>query len=261
MLDGKRHQAVVVAGERVAGTELPELVPVGELAEDPAQRVEQVDEPRRAVDRDRHLAPAQRERLEHAGQPEVVVGVVVGQEDLAEVDQPERRAEHLALGALGAVEEQAFAPAPDEQRGRRTVGGRHRAGRAEEDEVEVHPAECRTAAVRADRARGLGQNEALARADERPGKVVPLLEAVDTLARVSRVVRDRDGPERVPAPDEVGLLVPAPSDRRAPQATASVRSATITTTRANMCSIIQRTHVRVKRVDEAAPPGAASPDR
>jgi hypothetical protein len=104
-----------------------------------ARRLEQVDESRRAVNRDRHLAPAQSERLEHAGQPEVVVGVVVGQEDLAEVDQPERRPEQLALCALGAVEEQAFAPTPDEQRGRRAVGGRHRAGSAEEDEVEVHP--------------------------------------------------------------------------------------------------------------------------
>ena len=138
VLDGKRHQAVVVAGERVAGTELPELVPVGELAEDPAQRLEQVDESRRAVNRDRHLAPTQSERLEHAGQPEVVVGVVVGQEDLAEVDQPERRPEQLALCALGAVEEQAFAAAADEQRGGRTIGRRHRAGRAEEDDVEVH---------------------------------------------------------------------------------------------------------------------------
>ena len=52
---------------------------------------------------------------------------------------PSDRAEQLALCALGAVEEQAFAPAPDEQRGRRPVGGRHRAGSAEEDEVEVHP--------------------------------------------------------------------------------------------------------------------------
>ena len=70
------------------------------------------DEPGRAVDRDRHLAAAERERLQHPGQPEVVVGVVVGEEDLAQVDQAERRAEQLALGALGAVEEQALAPAP-----------------------------------------------------------------------------------------------------------------------------------------------------
>ena len=73
------------------------------------------------------------------GQPEVVVGVVVGEEDLAKLDQARATTEQLALGALRAVEEQPLAPTADEQRGRRTLRRRHRPGRAEEDEVEVHP--------------------------------------------------------------------------------------------------------------------------
>jgi hypothetical protein len=44
------------------------------------------------------------------------------------------------LRSFRAVEEQSL-PAPTEQDGgRRTLGGRHRAGRSEEDEVEVHTA-------------------------------------------------------------------------------------------------------------------------
>ena len=136
---GERDEAVVAAVERLPGVELLELVAVGEPAEDPLQRPEQLDEAGRAVDRDRHVAAAKRERLQHPGQPEVVVGVVVGEEDLPEVDQAERRAEQLALRALGAVEEQPLSSAAHEHGGRRPLGGRHRAGGAQEDDVEVHP--------------------------------------------------------------------------------------------------------------------------
>ena len=66
------------------------------------------------------LALAQAERLEHPRQPEHVVGVEVGEEDLLELDQPDR-AHELALGALAAVEQQPVAAAPHE---------RARAGRA-----------------------------------------------------------------------------------------------------------------------------------
>ena len=69
-----------------------------------------------------------------------MIGVVVGQEDLAQLDQPDVRAQELPLRALGAVEEQPLAAAAQQQRGRRSLGGRHRAGRSEEDEVEIHAA-------------------------------------------------------------------------------------------------------------------------
>ena len=100
--------------------------------------VEEVAEPRRPVDRERHVAVAERERLQHPRQAEVVVGVEVREEDLAQIDEADRRAQELALRALAAVEEQPLAAAPHEERARRTPRGR-RAGRgAEEDDVEVH---------------------------------------------------------------------------------------------------------------------------
>ena len=73
----------------------------------------------------------------------VVIGVVVREEDLAQVDQPDRRAQQLAL-FLAAVEQQAVAPATHEDRARRAVRGRHRAGSAEEDEIEVHAGRVRS---------------------------------------------------------------------------------------------------------------------
>ena len=86
----------------------------------------------------RDLATAERERLEHPRQAEVVVGVVVRQEDLLEVDEPHVAAQELALRPLGTVDEEPLAAAPDERRGQRTTGRRHRARRPEEDDVELH---------------------------------------------------------------------------------------------------------------------------
>ena len=64
----------------------------------------------------------------------------VGDEDLLEVDEPDRRAQQLALRALAAVEEQPVAAAAHEQRRRAAPGGRRARGRAEEHDVEIHPA-------------------------------------------------------------------------------------------------------------------------
>ena len=140
MRDGERPQAIVLADQLVARPELLQLDGVRELAEDPPQRVEEVAEAGRPVHRDRHLPPTQRERLQHSGQPEIVVGVVVRQEDLPDVDQPHARAEELALRPLAAVEEEPLASSAQEQSRRRPLGGRHRAGGPEEDEIEVHRA-------------------------------------------------------------------------------------------------------------------------
>src|SRR5207244_6323935 len=79
-------------------------------------------------------------RLQHPRQPEVVVGVEVREEDLLQLDQADRGQEQLALRALAAVEQEALAAAAQEQRGRGAVSRRHRPGRAEEREVEVHSA-------------------------------------------------------------------------------------------------------------------------
>ena len=66
------------------------------------------------MDDQRHPASAQGERLEHPGQPEVVIGVVVREEHLGQLHKPDGGAEQLALGALSAVEEQALAAPPQE---------------------------------------------------------------------------------------------------------------------------------------------------
>src|SRR6185369_13169210 len=106
-------------------------------ADERPQATEQLAQPVWPVDRERRLvAPAERERLEHPRQAEEVVGVVVREEDLLQVREADRRALELALRAFAAVEQQPFAAAADEQRGRAAVRRGHRGGRAEEDDVE-----------------------------------------------------------------------------------------------------------------------------
>ena len=68
-----------------------------------------------------------------------MVGVEVGQEDLLQLDQPDR-ADELALGALAAVEQQPVAAAPHERGGQAALGGGRRARGSEEEHVEVHDA-------------------------------------------------------------------------------------------------------------------------
>ena len=51
------------------------------------------------MDDQRTPAFAQGERLEHPGQPEVVIGVVVREEHLGQLHKPDGGAEQLALGA------------------------------------------------------------------------------------------------------------------------------------------------------------------
>ena len=69
-----------------------------------------------------------------------MVGVEVREEDLLQVGQADRRALQLALRPLAAVEEKPLAAAPHEQCRRSTLRRGHRGGRAEKDDVEVHPA-------------------------------------------------------------------------------------------------------------------------
>ena len=83
-----------------------------------AQPAQQIIEAPWAVQGQRQLAAAERERLQHPGQAEEVVGVEVRQEHLVELDQADVRAQELPLRALAAVEEQLLAAAPDERGGR-----------------------------------------------------------------------------------------------------------------------------------------------
>src|ERR687891_833304 len=110
--DLEDDHAVVAAVEAVPRPQLDELERIRELSEDPPQRAEEVDEARRAVDRERELAATKRERLQHPRQTEVVVGVEVADEHLGQLRQPHRRAQELTLRSLAAVDEDALAAAP-----------------------------------------------------------------------------------------------------------------------------------------------------
>src|SRR3954466_8561186 len=69
-----------------------------------------------------------------------MVGVVVREEDLTEVEQSDVRLHQLSLRALGAVDQQTVAAAAKQERRRRAATRRHRAGGAEKHDVEVHRA-------------------------------------------------------------------------------------------------------------------------
>ena len=112
---------VAVALELVVGLELDQLERERHPAHDRPQGCEQAAQPRRSVDGERPFALPQRERLEHPGQAEHVVGVEVGDEDLLQLDQADR-ADELALGALAAVEQQPVAAAPHQRGGQAAAG-------------------------------------------------------------------------------------------------------------------------------------------
>ena len=116
---------VPVAVEDVTGPQLDQRVRIRELPEDALQRTKEVDEPRRPVDCEGNLATAKGERLHHPWQAEVMIGVIVRQEHLGQLDEADRRPKQLPLRALTAVEEEALAPAPEEQAGGSAPCRRH----------------------------------------------------------------------------------------------------------------------------------------
>ena len=67
-----------------------------------------------------------------------MVRVVVGEEDLGQLDEPDRRAQELPLGAFAAVEQDAVAAPPDQSAGEAAASCRDGAGSAEEHKIEVH---------------------------------------------------------------------------------------------------------------------------
>jgi hypothetical protein len=145
VLDREGEDPVIAAVASFARAQLAQLDLVRQLSEDPPQDREEVDEAGRPVDGEGHLAPAEREGLQHPRQAEIMVGVVVRQEDVGELDEAHRRAEELALRALAAVEEDPVAAAADERPGEATSRRRHGPGGPEKDDVEVHGAKCRAA--------------------------------------------------------------------------------------------------------------------
>ena len=137
--DGERDDLQVVAADRLVGLEVADRQAVARAAEDRAHALEQGARAGRAVDGQRLLAVAQLEGLQHPRQPEPVVGVQVRQEDVGQVGEPDG-AHELALRALAAVDEDALAAAPDEQRRKPAARRRNRARGAREEERQIHAA-------------------------------------------------------------------------------------------------------------------------
>ena len=125
VLDREGEDPVIAALERISRGELLQVDVIGELPEDAPQDAEELDEARRPVDLERQLASPEGERLQHSGQAEVVVCVIVRQEDLVQLDEPDRRAKELPLGPFTAVEEDAVAPTPDQRSGESAARGGH----------------------------------------------------------------------------------------------------------------------------------------
>ena len=121
----------------VAGLEFDQVETEADPPDQLAERLEQVLEAARAVDRERRLAVGEVVRFQHPRQAEEVIGVEVGQVDLIDLDQPQRLLK-LALGPLAAIEHQPFAAPRDEQAGGRAPRRGHGAARAEEGHREVH---------------------------------------------------------------------------------------------------------------------------
>jgi hypothetical protein len=113
--DPEDEDPIVAAVERVAVTKLDELDAVRQLPEDPLKATEELLQPGRPVDRERELSAAQGERLQHPRKPEVVVRVVMREEDLGELDQPDARPQELSLRPLAAVHEHTLAAAAHEE--------------------------------------------------------------------------------------------------------------------------------------------------
>ena len=67
-----------------------------------------------------------------------MIRVVMSEKDLTQVDQTDRRRQELPLRSFPAIEQQSLAAAAHEQRRRAAERGRHRPGRADEHEVEIH---------------------------------------------------------------------------------------------------------------------------
>ena len=144
--DRKRLEPVSWPREDLARLDLDELQRIVEPAEDAAESPEQLVQPGRPVDGQRQLAAAEGERLEHERETPEVIRVVVGQEDLLQLGQADRGAQELALGALGAVDQEPLPAPPQQERRWGPLGRGHRGRSAQENEVEIHEIDCKVGA-------------------------------------------------------------------------------------------------------------------
>ena len=124
---------VTVAPHALRGLKLDDIEPVWQATVNDSHHPHQLLQARRPVHAQRLAALAQREGLQHAGQPKPVVGMEVGDEHAVQVQEPDR-AQELALSAFAAVEQQPVAAAPDQHRGQPATRARHRAGGTSEEQ-------------------------------------------------------------------------------------------------------------------------------
>ena len=143
VLDRERLDLVAVERNNVVPLEHVGHEVVGQPAQRRHHRAEQPIQAARAVDRQWPIASVQRVGVQQAGQPEPVIGVVVGEEDRIQIDQPDR-ADELALGPLATVEEECVAVEPRDDRRQVSAPCGHRSGGpGEEDREGVHGSELR----------------------------------------------------------------------------------------------------------------------
>ncbi len=177
--------------------QLDELDRVGEPPEDAPQRLDELAQARRAVDVERRLAHAQRERLQQPWQPEVVVGVQVasGRSVRGRRGRPTSEA---AGAASPRRSRRAGGRRPGARAGRSARGGRSarwprcrgRRRRGPPRAIVAPPASIAGLAARAGRASRPGKIDA-------PARWFAALDLPDSAARITAVVARRDRPERV----------------------------------------------------------------
>ena len=138
VVGGERLDPVAVALQRLPRLELDQRQRIRQPADHAVERADQRPQAGWAVDRERRLAGAQRERLQHAGQAQHVIGVEVRDQRQVDVGQAGRRSQHLPLRALPAVDQDPLAATPHEIRGRATLRGRYRTGGSQEQHVQIH---------------------------------------------------------------------------------------------------------------------------
>ena len=144
----KRLDPKPLVPDPVRRVQLHEVEVVWHSPDHRVQRVHERFEAVRPVQSQRCFAAAQCERLEHPWQPEVVVCVPVGDQDLVDVYEPGARTKQLALCPLAAVDEQRQSATTDEHRRQAALGGGRGTRRPEKKHAEIHPAtldEARTA--------------------------------------------------------------------------------------------------------------------
>jgi hypothetical protein len=137
VVDLEGRDPVTVALQLVIRLDLGELHAEREPADHRLEQRVHAPQAARPVDRERALALAEREGLQHPRQAEHVVGVEVGDEQLLELDQADR-AHELPLRALAAVEQQPVAAAPHEGGGQPAPRAGRGARRPQKEHVQIH---------------------------------------------------------------------------------------------------------------------------